>query len=186
MILAVCAVLAMGAMAAAIFSLRNDGEADRSSARSDAPAPIVSATPTPAAVAPPSSPMLEPAPARTPPAAPGTEAAAPAPMPAPAPVPPFVLPPEPEEEEEVILEPLDLESGGKRAPAAPPTADPPAPADPPAAAGEVVATRKGKKYHKPDCKWAKEIPAKNLVRYDGPKAALAADLEPCGTCKPPR
>ena len=40
------------------------------------------------------------------------------------------------------------------------------------------------KYHKPSCRWTKEINDGNLVHFDTKEAAIAAGYTACGTCKP--
>jgi outer membrane biosynthesis protein TonB len=40
------------------------------------------------------------------------------------------------------------------------------------------------KYHKPKCRWTKEINDENLVHFDTEEEAAAAGYKPCGTCKP--
>jgi hypothetical protein len=47
-----------------------------------------------------------------------------------------------------------------------------------------VGSSESDKYHKPTCRWAKEINDTNLVHFDTEEKAAAAGYEPCGTCKP--
>jgi hypothetical protein len=53
-----------------------------------------------------------------------------------------------------------------------------------APAGEFCSTATGKTFHKPDCKWAKEISKKNIVWYKTREEAVAAGKTPCKICKP--
>ncbi len=46
-----------------------------------------------------------------------------------------------------------------------------------------VASKSGKKFHKPDCRHVTSIAKKNLVEYSSREAAVA-DKEPCSVCQP--
>lgn len=47
-----------------------------------------------------------------------------------------------------------------------------------------VASKNASVFHKPDCRWAKNISPANLVRYDSRDKALEAGKKPCKWCKP--
>ena len=47
-----------------------------------------------------------------------------------------------------------------------------------------VGSAESDKYHKPKCRWTKEITDQNLVHFDTEEEAAAANYKPCGTCKP--
>ncbi len=47
-----------------------------------------------------------------------------------------------------------------------------------------VASKKSKVFHKPECRWAKNISPGNLVRYASREEAIKDGKKPCGTCKP--
>lgn len=47
-----------------------------------------------------------------------------------------------------------------------------------------VGSAESDKYHKPSCRWTKEINDQNLVHFDTEEEAAAANYKPCGTCKP--
>jgi micrococcal nuclease len=51
--------------------------------------------------------------------------------------------------------------------------------------GKYVASKKGKKYHKPECSAAKRIKQDNLVTFDSAEKALKAGYTPCKICVPP-
>ncbi len=52
-------------------------------------------------------------------------------------------------------------------------------------ASKYVASNKAKKYHRPDCKWAKKIKPANIVTFNSAKEARKAGYVPCKVCKPP-
>jgi hypothetical protein len=58
------------------------------------------------------------------------------------------------------------------------------PADEPAATYAYVASKNSNVFHKPDCRWAKNISPKNLVGYSSRDEAIAAGKRPCNVCKP--
>jgi competence protein ComEC len=39
-------------------------------------------------------------------------------------------------------------------------------------------------FHRPDCKGAKKIAAKNLLRYESREQAVKDGKRPCAECKP--
>lgn len=47
-----------------------------------------------------------------------------------------------------------------------------------------VASARSNKYHRPDCRWGKQISPANLVRFDTVDAALDTGYQPCRACKP--
>jgi len=47
-----------------------------------------------------------------------------------------------------------------------------------------VASKNGRVFHRPDCRWAQNISADNLVRYQTREEALASGKKPCKSCKP--
>ncbi len=47
-----------------------------------------------------------------------------------------------------------------------------------------VASRNGRAFHRQDCRWAQNISADNLVRYQTREEALAGGKKPCKSCKP--
>lgn len=47
-----------------------------------------------------------------------------------------------------------------------------------------VGSAESDKYHKPKCRWTKEINDQNLVHFDTEEETNAAGYKPCGTCKP--
>jgi len=49
---------------------------------------------------------------------------------------------------------------------------------------KFVASRKSKVFHRPDCKWAKKISAKNLIGFKSRKEAIASGKRPCKSCRP--
>jgi hypothetical protein len=51
--------------------------------------------------------------------------------------------------------------------------------------GKYVGSKNSKKYHLPDCQYAKKIKEENQTWFKSAKEALDAGYEPCGTCKPP-
>jgi len=54
-----------------------------------------------------------------------------------------------------------------------------------AAAGYgYVASKSSNVFHKPDCRWAKNISAHNLVTYKSKDEAIKAGKRPCKTCNP--
>ena len=48
-----------------------------------------------------------------------------------------------------------------------------------------VGSKQSNKYHLPDCKWAKKISPKNLVKFKTVAEAKKAGYVPCKVCKPP-
>ena len=50
---------------------------------------------------------------------------------------------------------------------------------------KYVASNKAKKYHRPDCQWAKRIKPANKVTFNSAKEARQAGYVPCKVCKPP-
>ena len=50
---------------------------------------------------------------------------------------------------------------------------------------KYVASNKAKKYHYPDCQWAKRIKPANMVTFTSAKDARQAGYVPCKVCKPP-
>jgi len=57
-------------------------------------------------------------------------------------------------------------------------------AKPSVAEYSYVASKKSKVFHKPGCRWAKNISPGNLVRYVSREEAIKDGKKPCGTCKP--
>ena len=49
---------------------------------------------------------------------------------------------------------------------------------------KFVASKKGKVFHKPECKAAARISADNLVSYATREEAIAAGKKPCKVCNP--
>jgi len=49
---------------------------------------------------------------------------------------------------------------------------------------KYVASKNSEVFHKPDCRWAKRIAAKNLVGYNSRDEAIEAGKRPCKMCKP--
>ena len=45
-----------------------------------------------------------------------------------------------------------------------------------------VASRWRRKFHKPECKWIRDIPASRLLTFDTREDALATGRKPCKTC----
>ena len=52
-------------------------------------------------------------------------------------------------------------------------------------AHQYVGSNKAKKYHYPNCKWAKKIKPENRVTFNSAKEARQAGYVPCKVCKPP-
>ncbi len=50
---------------------------------------------------------------------------------------------------------------------------------------KYVGSNKAKKYHRPDCQWAKKIKPENMVTFNSAKEARQAGYVPCKVCKPP-
>jgi len=48
-----------------------------------------------------------------------------------------------------------------------------------------VGSSQSNKYHLVDCKWAKKISPKNLVKFKTVAEAKKAGYVPCKVCKPP-
>ncbi|UCC96759.1 MAG: hypothetical protein JSW66_13045 [Phycisphaerales bacterium] len=53
-----------------------------------------------------------------------------------------------------------------------------------AVANEFVASKSSTVFHKPDCRWAKNISAANLVTYRSRDEAAKDGKRPCKSCKP--
>lgn len=51
-----------------------------------------------------------------------------------------------------------------------------------AVAGEVVASKSGTKYHRPDCPGASQIKPANIVKFSSAAAAAAAGYTPAANC----
>lgn len=51
--------------------------------------------------------------------------------------------------------------------------------------GKYVGSKNSKKYHLPDCRYAKKIKEENQIWFKSVKEAVDARYEPCGVCKPP-
>lgn len=51
--------------------------------------------------------------------------------------------------------------------------------------GKYVGSKNSKKYHLPDCQYAKKIKEENQIWFKSVKEAQEADYQPCGACKPP-
>jgi hypothetical protein len=49
--------------------------------------------------------------------------------------------------------------------------------------GPFVASRKGLKFHRPDCEWAACISPWNMETYSSHTEAVQSGKKPCGTCK---
>jgi methylphosphotriester-DNA--protein-cysteine methyltransferase len=49
---------------------------------------------------------------------------------------------------------------------------------------KYVASKNSAVFHKPDCRWAKNISAGNLVGYSSREEATNSGKRPCKTCKP--
>lgn len=47
-----------------------------------------------------------------------------------------------------------------------------------------VASKSGKAFHRPDCRWAQNISADNLVTYQSRDEAVQSGKRPCKSCKP--
>lgn len=47
-----------------------------------------------------------------------------------------------------------------------------------------VASKSGKAFHRPDCRWAQNISADNLVTYPSRDEAVQSGKRPCKSCKP--
>lgn len=54
----------------------------------------------------------------------------------------------------------------------------------PALGQMYVASKNANAFHKPDCRWAKNISPGNLVGYGSRDEAIAAGKKPCKSCKP--
>lgn len=54
----------------------------------------------------------------------------------------------------------------------------------PQTSGTYVGSIDSDKFHKPSCRWAKEILPENEIWFDSAEDARANQYEPCGTCKP--
>ena len=53
-----------------------------------------------------------------------------------------------------------------------------------AAEHKYVASKSSNIFHKPDCRWAKNISQENLVTYKSKDEAIKAGKRPCKTCNP--
>lgn len=49
---------------------------------------------------------------------------------------------------------------------------------------KYVASRKGQRFHKPDCRYAKKIPPEDLVKFLTREEAIEEAYLPCGLCDP--
>jgi methylphosphotriester-DNA--protein-cysteine methyltransferase len=49
---------------------------------------------------------------------------------------------------------------------------------------KYVVSKKGKRYHKPDCSAAKRIKPDHLIGFQSARDALKAGYTPCKICKP--
>jgi len=49
---------------------------------------------------------------------------------------------------------------------------------------KYVASKSSSIFHKPDCRWAKNISEENLVTYKSKDEAIKAGKRPCKTCNP--
>ena len=58
----------------------------------------------------------------------------------------------------------------------------PCPDEPPDDA--LVGGLEGAKYHRPSCRWARNIQSDNRICFADAQAAQAYGYSPCGTCKP--
>ncbi len=47
-----------------------------------------------------------------------------------------------------------------------------------------IASKSGKAFHRPECRWAQNISADNLVAYKTREEAAASGKRPCKSCKP--
>jgi len=54
-----------------------------------------------------------------------------------------------------------------------------------AISAEFWASKKTNKYHYATCKWALNIKADNLIKFNSPEEAVKAGYVPCKVCKPP-
>lgn len=59
----------------------------------------------------------------------------------------------------------------------------PSPAVAPTAEGYIASKNSGV-FHRPDCKSAAKISAKNIIRYASRDEAIQAGKKPCHECKP--
>jgi hypothetical protein len=59
-----------------------------------------------------------------------------------------------------------------------------APSQKPVTEYKYVASKNSRVFHKPDCRWAKNISPKNLVSYNSREEAIEDGKKPCSTCKP--
>lgn len=50
--------------------------------------------------------------------------------------------------------------------------------------GAYIGSIKSDKYHKPDCRYAKQIAPENIIYFDSKQEAEQAGYKPCGWCKP--
>lgn len=53
-----------------------------------------------------------------------------------------------------------------------------------AAAYRINITGLRQSFHRPDCKWAKEIKSNNLLRFKTREEAIQSGRRPCKLCKP--
>ena len=49
--------------------------------------------------------------------------------------------------------------------------------------GPFVASEAGNHFHRPNCKWAREISSSNLIEFETHEQAVANDYRPCKTCR---
>ncbi|WP_258359433.1 thermonuclease family protein [Moorella sulfitireducens] len=64
------------------------------------------------------------------------------------------------------------------------TAPPPAPGGKSGSAAKYIGNSSSKKFHYPDCQWAKEISPKNRVEFNSREEAIKAGYQPCKECRP--
>lgn len=60
----------------------------------------------------------------------------------------------------------------------------PASGDKSSSAAKYIGNSKSKKFHYPDCRWAKEISPKNRVEFNSREEAINAGYQPCKVCRP--
>jgi micrococcal nuclease len=51
-------------------------------------------------------------------------------------------------------------------------------------AGKYIGNSNSKKFHYPDCRWAKEISPANRLEFTSRQEAISAGYQPCKVCKP--
>lgn len=47
---------------------------------------------------------------------------------------------------------------------------------------QYVGSKNSDKYHVEECRWAKNIKAENVVRFEDDEKAISAGYKPCKTC----